>query len=104
MAKAKWLKTALVTSLLLNVCLVAGFVFFRKYMRDTHFELIATVYEGETRMLEDILSDLESNDPARISALKERLDVNIETGQKTSIKFWKATGRFQKPTEQKQDE
>lgn len=93
MAKAKWLKAALVISFLLNVALITGFVYFKNYMRDTHFKFIATFYEGETKMLENILSDIESNDPARIAALKKRLAVNIETGQKASINFWKAAGR-----------
>ena len=104
MAKAKWLKVTLVASLLLNVILITGFVCFKNYMRDTHFKFIATFYEGETKMLENILSDIESNDPARIAALKERLAMNIETGQKAGIVFWKAAGNFREPSEQKQYE
>jgi hypothetical protein len=81
----KWKKIVFVCSLLLNVLTIAGFLGFRHYVRTTMFQVAAMTAQAETHQLKNILSDIDSNDPARIAALKERLHKSLEQCQKSSV-------------------
>jgi len=78
---AKRLKIALALSLLLNVGLAVGFLCFRSYVGSQMFETAAMTAEAEGRLLESILADIESDDPDRIEALKEKLRVSIDNAE-----------------------
>ena len=79
---AKRLKVALVLSLLLNVGLAVGFLCFKSYVGSQMFKMAAMTAEAEGRLLQSILADVESDDPDRIEALKQKLRVSIENANK----------------------
>ncbi len=79
---SKGIKIVLIISLLLNVGLVIGFVTFKSYVKSYEFQLAAIVAQSEASLLGNVLSELESGDPAKITALKERLRKDIEQAQK----------------------
>ncbi|MCX5634240.1 MAG: hypothetical protein NTW55_00130 [Planctomycetota bacterium] len=87
---AKGFKAVLIVSLLLNLVLIIGFLSYKNYVKSQFFGLAAITAQSETIQLENILSDIESDDTARITALKERLHRYIEQGQKTSAIWQKA--------------
>jgi hypothetical protein len=78
----KGLKVVLIVSLLLNVGLIIGFVSFRNFVKSQIFKETVMTIQAEEKLLKNILSELESDDPANITALKERLRKNIEQAQK----------------------
>jgi len=90
---AKGLKVALLVSLLLNAALIVGFLFFRNYVRTEMFKLVATTAQSKVNLLENILSDLDPNDPVKITALKERLHKNIQRSQTTADIWQQAADR-----------
>ncbi|MHC4149706.1 MAG: hypothetical protein ACYSR5_09510 [Planctomycetota bacterium] len=77
----KWGRIALVVSILLNVGLITGLGFCRVFVRSHGFKLAAAHFEAEAGQLEYILSELEPNDPERISSLKEYLRKRIESSK-----------------------
>ena len=83
----KGLKIGLAASLLLNVGLIVGFLSFREYVGSHSKKAVVSAAQAEQAMLQNILSELESNDPARIAALKERLQTQIEAGNE-AIAMW----------------
>lgn len=85
-------KVILIVSLLLNLCLIVGFVFFRNYVRMQNFRLAEMVAQSETQQMQSILQDIESDDPAKIAALKERLHMYIEQGKDASLIWRRAAG------------
>jgi uncharacterized protein YneF (UPF0154 family) len=87
---AKGFKAILIVSLLLNVGLIIGFWSYKNYVRTQNFKLAAINAQSETNLLKNILSDIGSADPARITALKEKLNKYIEQGQKNSAMWQKA--------------
>ncbi|MHC5075072.1 MAG: hypothetical protein ACYTFM_01390 [Planctomycetota bacterium] len=78
----KGIKVVLVVSLLMNVGLIVGFVSFRSFAKSEMFKLAVMTIQAEESLLKNILSELESEDPAKITALKERLRKYIERAEK----------------------
>ena len=83
----KGIKVALIASLLFNVSMVVGFMFYRNHVRSKVFKLAAVTAQAEVSISRSILSELES-DPVNITALKEQLRKNIETALKQKV-LWK---------------
>lgn len=79
----KAIKIVLIVSLLLNAGLIIGFVSYKSYVKSQTFKLAALTAEAEANLLKNVLSDLESDDPAKLTALKERLRKDIENAEKT---------------------
>lgn len=86
----KQIKIILIVSLLLNVGLIISFGFYKSYVKSQNFKLAAINAQAEESVLKNILSDLESDDPAKIAALKKRLHKDIEKAQKASAIWQKA--------------
>ena len=80
----KGMKVIFVASVLLNIILIIGFVLFRNYVKTTMFRGAAMTAQAETMVLKNILTEIDSNDPARIAALKESLPKQIENCQKAA--------------------
>ncbi len=85
---AKGLKIAFALSLFLNIGLIAGFLYYRSYTRRQMFEGVAMSAEAEGRLLQSILSDIESGDPARMEALTEKLKASIDNADK-AVALWR---------------
>ena len=66
-------------SLLLNILLIIGFLYFKNYMRSQTFRIAAINSDGNVKRSRFILSTIESGDPNKIDLLKERLRITIET-------------------------
>ena len=92
----KGIKVVLIVSLLLNVGLIIGFGCFKSYVRYNCFKLIAMDVQAEASLLKNILSELESDDPVKITALKERLQKHIENAQKIKA-IWQQAAEKCKP-------
>lgn len=87
---AKGLKIILIVSLLLNVGLIIGFWSYKNYVTSEYFKLAALTAQAETNLLESILSEIKSDDPAEITALKEKLHNYIEQSRRNSAMWQKA--------------
>jgi hypothetical protein len=94
----KGIKVVLIASLLLNVGLIIGFVSFRSFAKSEMFKLVVMTIQAEESLLKNILSELESDDPAKITALKERLRKHIEQAQKQEEMLRKITTIHSKQT------
>ena len=81
---AKMIKLTLIVSLLLNAGLIVGFGVYKSYATSQNLKCVALAAQSETKLLEGIFSDLESGDPAKITALKERLRKHVEIAQKNT--------------------
>ena len=77
----RWGRIALVVSILLNVGLITGLGFYRSFVRSQLFKLATSHSEAEAGQLGYILSELQSDDPERISYLKEYLPKRIEAAK-----------------------
>ena len=86
-------KIILVCSLILNVFTISGFIVFKYYIRHTMFQSAAMIAESETRLQENILADIESNDPNKITELKTRLRKYIEQSRKSAAIWNEAANR-----------
>jgi hypothetical protein len=84
------LKIALVVSLLLNVALVVGFLSYRSSVASHTTQGAVSMAAGEASLLKSILADLESDDPQKLEALKERLKVQIATAETAARQFQQA--------------
>ena len=78
----KTLKAILIVSLLLNITLAVGFVWFRSFVGTKLVDGWVMAAEAEQHQLQSILADLESGDPNKIDALEDRLREQIEMGEK----------------------
>jgi hypothetical protein len=78
----KGIKIALIVSIILNACLIIGFIYYRNFVKYKSYKQAAMTSQIELKLLETISSELESNDPDKITALKEWLQKNIELGKK----------------------
>jgi hypothetical protein len=87
---AKGLNVTLAVSLLLNVGLVVGFLSYRNFVRSHVTEGAISMAQGEASLLRSILADLESNDPQKTEALKERLKQHISTAETAASAFHQA--------------
>jgi len=81
---SKWLKIMFISSVVLNIALVIGTIWARSYIRTKSFELAAITAEVEGSFARHILTELESDEPDRIEALKKRLEKNIEQAEKVA--------------------
>ena len=81
---SKWLKIMFISSVVLNIALVVGAIWARSYIRTTNFEIAAMTAETEGSFARHILTELESNDPDKIEALKKQLQKNIEQAEKVA--------------------
>lgn len=88
---SKWLKIMFIVSVALNVALIVGVFWARSYIRSRDFELAALTAEAEARSAKMTLAELDSDDPVRIEALKQRLKQNIEQGEKAAD-LWRVAG------------
>jgi len=86
----KGIKAVLIISLLLNVGLIIGFWSYRSYVKSQNFKLAAINAQAEASILKNVLSELESDDPAKITVLKERLRKNIEKVQTAKVTWQQA--------------
>ncbi len=84
------LKLALAISLLVNVVLIVGFFSYKSFVASHTTKGAVSMAEGEARLLQSMLADLESNDPERLEALKEQLKVRISTAQTAALQFQQA--------------
>jgi hypothetical protein len=66
------------------VCIIVGFVFYHSCARYYAFNLAALNSQAEMKQTKHILSELESDNPEKITALKELLRKSIEQGQKNT--------------------
>jgi hypothetical protein len=80
----KGIKVVFIVSIILNVCLIIGFISFRRYVTYQSFKLAAMSSQAEVQVTKYILSELESDNPEKITALKEMLRKKIENGQKAT--------------------
>jgi hypothetical protein len=81
---AKWLRIIFVSSVFLNMAFVVGAICARSYLRTQSFELAATIAEAEASFTRYILAELESGEPDRIEAIKERLEQGIGQAEETA--------------------
>ena len=84
----KWLKISFVSSVVLNIAFVVGTIWARSYIRTQNFELAAINAEAGCHYARHILNELESGEPDKIEALKERLRTDIEQG-KNIAEMWR---------------
>jgi uncharacterized membrane protein len=75
---SKWLKIMFVSSIVLNIALIIGVIWARSYVRKQSYELAAMTAEAEGRLAKHILTELESDEPDRIEAVKKMLQNSIE--------------------------
>jgi hypothetical protein len=87
----KGIKVVFIVSIILNVCLLIGLISFRMYHTYQSFRLVAESTKAEVQITKYILSELESDNPEKIAALKDWLQKNIENGQKTAQTWQQAT-------------
>ena len=85
---SKWLKIIFVSSVVLNITLAIGVIWARSYVRNQSFELAAMTAEAEGRLAKHILTELESDEPERMEAVKKLLQSNIETSEKAA-EMWR---------------
>lgn len=78
---SKWLKIMFISSVVLNMAFVIGAIWAKSYVTTQSFEMAAITAEAEGNIVKYILKELESEDPNRIEALKERLQKNIEQAE-----------------------
>jgi hypothetical protein len=79
----KGIKVVFIVSIILNVCLIIGFISFRRYYTYQSFKHVADSTKAEVQVNKYILSELESDNPEKITALKDWLRMNIVIGEKT---------------------
>ncbi len=79
----KGIKFVLIVSLLLNAGLIIGFWSYHSFVKSQMFKSTVMTIQAEKSLLKNVLSELESDDPAKITALKKRLRKNIEQAQKS---------------------
>jgi len=84
----KALTTVLIISLILNAVLIIGFLTYKSYVKKSNFELAAINAQSEASLLTNILTDLDPNDPAKIEALKKRLQDNIKNAKEVE-EIWR---------------
>lgn len=83
------LKIMLILSVILNVLFIVGTFWARSYITSRDFELAAVNAEAEAGFARQVLTELESDEPARIEALKLRLKRDIEQAEKVAG-LWRA--------------
>ena len=76
----KTLKAILIVSLVLNVVLVVGCLWFRDFVGSKSAEAWSLLADSYAQL--SILADLESGDPNRMDALEEKLRASVEMGEK----------------------
>lgn len=86
----KGIKAVLIVSLLLNVGLIIGFWSYKSYVKSQNSKLAAINAQAEASILKNVLSEIESDDPAKITLLKERLRKNIEKVRTAKVTWQQA--------------
>jgi len=86
-------KTILILSISLNLILIVGFLFYRSYVRKTIFKVAAIYSEAEVKKLNYIISELDSNDPNKISTLKIFLRNDVKNVEQNAISCKNAATR-----------
>ena len=90
---SKGLKIMFVSSVALNIAFVIGAIWARSYVRTRSFEMAAMTAEVEGKVIRHVLTELESEDPNRIEALKEQLQKNIEQAEDVAVMWRNAAKR-----------
>ncbi len=75
-------KFVFIVSLVLNAVLVIGFWVYHNFAKSQIFKMAVMVPQAEKNLIVSILPELESGDSERITALEERLRMNIENAEK----------------------
>ena len=86
----KGIKAVLIVSLLLNVGLIIGFWSYKSYVKSQNFKLAAINAQAVASILKNVLSEIESDDPAKITVLKERLRKDIEKARMAKVTWQQA--------------
>ncbi len=84
---ARWVRIIFISSLALNVILIAGFVLFKKSVNNDIYRISAANATSDVAMTKYVLQELESGDAERIGKLKQYLRDNIEVGRKEAEEY-----------------
>ncbi len=87
---ARWVRIIFISSLALNVILIAGFVFFKKSVNNDIYRISAANATSDVAMAKYVLQELESGDPERVGKLKQYLRDNLEVSRKEAEEYRKA--------------
>lgn len=80
-------QAVLLGSLLLNIILIAIFIWFVGYSRSTMLKFVADAASNQIELQERILAELASGDPDRIAALTNSLHWSIEAQKRVRYKI-----------------
>ncbi len=84
---SKWVRIIFISSLVLNVILIIGFVFFKKSINTEIYRIGASKATSDVAAARYILRELESGDPNRITKVKRYLQDSIEVGRKEAEEY-----------------
>ncbi len=84
---AKWVRIIFISSLALNVILIAGFVLFKKSVNNDIYRIGAANATSDVAAARYILQELESGDSNRVMKLKQYLRDSIEVGRKEAEEY-----------------
>ena len=74
-------------SILLNIVLVAVFIWFVSYSRSTMLRFVSEAAANQIDLQERILTELSSDDPARVSALTNSLHWSLSAQKRLQYKI-----------------
>lgn len=77
----------LLGSALLNIILIAVFIWFVGYSRSTMLKFVADAATSQIQLQERILTELSSGDPDRIAALTNALHWSLEAQKRVKYKI-----------------
>lgn len=77
----------LLGSILLNVVLIAVFIWFVGYSRTTMLDFVSDAASNQIDLQERILSEISSQDPVRMSALTNSMQLSIEAQKRLRYKI-----------------
>lgn len=80
-------QAVLLGSVLLNIILIAIFIWFVGYSRSTMLKFVAEAASNQIDLQERILAELASGDPDRIAALTNSLHWSIEAQKRVRYKI-----------------
>ncbi len=84
---ARWVRIIFISSLALNVILIAGFVLFKKSVNNDIYRISAANATSDVAMAKYVLQELESGDPERIGKLKRYLRDSLEVSRKEAEEY-----------------
>ena len=78
----KWLKIVFISSLVLNIVTIAGFILYRNFARNSTAKLLVISTEDKVALEKNILEELQSGEPNRIENMKDTLRRRLEIDKK----------------------